>query len=196
MFSGPILRPDGWPFGDLEPMSFEGLMVDPPYRFELYSAKGAKKSPQAQYKTMTMEEIAALPIGALAASNALIWLWATWPLLPQQIALLPGWGFRYVTGGAWNKRLWGPGYRLRSVCEPFLIGVAGEPKSDGRSAPNFIEETRRKHSRKPEEAYRLCEQMMSEARWIEVFSRTDRKDWTAWGYEAGKFNMDEKAEAT
>lgn len=194
LFSGRELVAT-WPFGNLEPMAYGMICADPPWPFELRSAKGAKKSAVAHYATMSIEEIAALPVGALASRDALVWLWATWPRLPEALSVMKGWGFRYVTGGAWNKRLWGTGYRLRSVCEPFLIGVAGDPRTDGRSVPNFIEEKRRKHSQKPEEAYRLCEQMMPGARRIEVFSRKDRKGWAAWGNETGKFNTTtEKAE--
>jgi N6-adenosine-specific RNA methylase IME4 len=45
----------------------------------------------------------------------------------------------------------------------------------------------REHSRKPEEAYRAAELLMPNARRLELYSRTNRPGWDAYGFEAGKF---------
>lgn len=186
LFDGPA-RIDVWPFAGLEPKSYDLVMIDPPTRYELDSEKGETKSPQAQYDTMTIEQIAALPIADLASDNALLWCWATWPLLDRAFEWLDAWGFRYVTGGAWNKRMWGPGYVARSLCEPFLLAKRGFPDVDGRSFANLIEETRREHSRKPEKAYAEAERIMPGARRCEVFACTPRPGWDQWGNELGIF---------
>ena len=55
--------PRPWPFGRLIPFSFDVVMADPPWPWATYSAKGQAKSPEAQYSTMSMDEIAALPVG-------------------------------------------------------------------------------------------------------------------------------------
>lgn len=52
-----------------------------------------------------------------------------------------------------------------------------------------IEASVREHSRKPEQAYLACEALIPEVRKLELFSRTDRAGWTAWGNEAGKFGV-------
>lgn len=189
LFPGSILMPgDGaWPFGEIEPMSYDVIMIDPPWHFELYSEKGEGKSANAQYRTMRTDEIKSMPIGALAKPNAMLWLWATWPLLPYACECVRAWCFEYKTGGAWDKQRWGTGYVMRSVCEPFLIATAGNPKINGTSTPNIIEETRREHSRKPEESYRMAEMMMPNARRIEIFSRCRRPGWDTWGDESDKF---------
>jgi N6-adenosine-specific RNA methylase IME4 len=189
LFRGNLLLPrDGaWPFGSLEPMSYDVLMVDPPWHFELYSEKGESKSANAQYRTMSQDDIRTLPVGALAKPNAMLWLWVTWPLLPFALECLKTWGFEYKTGGAWDKQRWGTGYLMRSVCEPFLIGTSGNPKIRGTSIPNLIEESRREHSRKPEESYRMAEMMVPSARRIEIFSRCKRVGWDTWGDEADKY---------
>jgi len=106
-------------------------------------------------------------------------------------ACLKAWGFRYVTGGSWLKRRsrggisFGPGYRARSACEPFLIAIHGNPKNT-RASLNFIDGLARGHSVKPEEAYAWCESYMPGARRAEIFSRTSRPGWDTWGLEAGK----------
>lgn len=182
----------GSPFEGLEQGVFSFVMADPPWTFRTYSNKGLKKSAQAHYACMTLGDIKALPVASLAAPHALLWLWATWPMLPQALETMAAWGFTYKTGGVWAKRTktgklrWGTGFRLRSVCEPYLIGAIGKPKS-ARNVMNFVDGLAREHSRKPDESYKAAERMMSEARRIELFAREPRSGWTAWGAETDKF---------
>lgn len=183
---------DLWPFGDLQPHSFDFIMADCPHRFMLRSEKGEQKSAQAHYGTMSIEEINALPVLDLAAPNCLLWYWGTAPLLQQHFCTLSSWGFSYCTEGVWvkttkhNKISFGTGYVLRGSHEPFLIAKRGEPKTT-KSVRSVIHGLAREHSRKPEEAYREAERLMPNARRLELFSRTNRKGWTTWGNEAGKF---------
>jgi N6-adenosine-specific RNA methylase IME4 len=73
-----------WPFGDLRPLSFPVILADPPWRFMNFSAAGEKKNPVAHYDCMTTEGIAALPVGQLAAPDAVLFMWATAPMLPRR----------------------------------------------------------------------------------------------------------------
>lgn len=192
LFDGAALRPN-WPFGGIAPMSADLIMADPPWQFALYSAKGEEKSAQAQYATMPTDAICRLPVADLAKRDCLLWLWCTWPMLEDGIAVLKAWGFAYVTGGAWHKTTargktaFGTGYRLRSACEPILIGTVGSPETTA-SVRNIVVGQAREHSRKPEEAYAAAERLMPHAQRIDLFSRLDRPGWTSWGNEAGKFN--------
>jgi N6-adenosine-specific RNA methylase IME4 len=182
-----------WPFAPLVPLSYGLLMVDAPWSFRLYSAKGQRKSAQAHYQCMSTADIAALPVGQLAAPDAVLMLWTTAPMLPVAFGVMSGWGFRYVSMGVWHKRTkhrktaFGTGYRLRSACEPFLLGVIGNPQTSRRHR-NLIEGEARGHSRKPEEAYEWAETYLAGARRVELFSRQARANWDAWGNEAGKFD--------
>lgn len=181
-----------WPFEGLSPLSADLIMADPPWRFELWSSKGESKSAQAQYATMSIDDIKALPVGHLAGGDCLLFMWATFPLLQEALNVMTTWGFKYVTGGAWHKRTsggktsFGTGYRLRSSCEPFLIGTMGNPATT-RACRNLIDAEAREHSRKPEAAYALCEQLMPRSRYVELFSRQMRPGWKCWGNEVGKF---------
>jgi N6-adenosine-specific RNA methylase IME4 len=181
-------------------------MIDPPWNWEAWSDKGEEKSPNAQYTTMTMAAIAALPVGQLLRGNGVVWVWCTWPLIAKQTRMIEDdWGLVVRTGGAWAKRTasgklrLGPGYILRSVCEPFLICTAGAGSGHGfgdGSARNLIETIEdklvdgvaREHSRKPEEAYRLIEDLTPNWWRVDVFSREKRDGWDNWGNEATKFN--------
>lgn len=199
-----------WPFGAMTHFGYDFIMADPPWRFRVWSEKGEEKSPEAQYETMALDEIARLPVGHLASRHCVLFLWTTWPVLldggdpgrgligdpgrspPGEV--MKAWGFRYVTGGAWSKRTvngkpsFGPGYRMRTSCEPFLLGIAGQPETPGAtSARNLIEGLAREHSRKPDEAYAWCEAYMPQARRADLFSRETRPGWDAWGNETAKF---------
>lgn len=182
------------PFADLVPLSYSMIMADPPWKFELYSAKGQRKSPQAHYDCMSGDDIKALPVGHLAAPDSVLFLWATWPMLPQALEVMRAWGFTYKTGGHWHKvtasgkQAFGPGYRVRGSSEPWLLGVIGNPKTS-RSERNSIVGVVREHSRKPEEAFRWCERYMPDARRVELFSRERRPGWHSWGNESEKFNI-------
>ncbi len=194
LFTGADLRPvGGWPFADLAPMAYDLIMADPPWQFELWSSRGEEKSPQAQYRTMDLAVIAALPVADLARRDCLLWLWATFPMLPQALAVLAAWRFRYVTGGVWckatvhGKRAFGTGYVLRSAAEPFLIGKLGEPVTT-RSVRNVVDAAVREHSRKPDAAYAAAEALMPGAARADLFARQRRPGWDGWGNELGKFD--------
>jgi N6-adenosine-specific RNA methylase IME4 len=175
-----------WPFAGLEPMAYDFIMADPPWRFELRSEEGEEKSAQAHYETMDLDAIAALPVADLAAQDCLLWLWATAPMLDQQVELMRRWGFKFKSAGAWNKRRWGPGYVWRGLAEFILLGTRGEPSICGKAVPNFIEESRREHSRKPDRAYAMAEKMMPHARRASLFERPIRQGWEGWGNEYGQ----------
>lgn len=185
-----------WPWGDLEPCAYDVIMADPPWHFELYSEAGEEKSPQAHYRTMSLDDIAALPVADLAARDCLLWLWATAPMLDKQIEILKRWGFRFVTSGTWvkltvhQKVSFGTGYVLRNAHEPFLIGAIGAPRTS-RSVRSVVMGEVREHSRKPEAAYLAAEELVPDApgrkvRRASLFERVPRKGWDGWGDQYGQ----------
>lgn len=183
-----------WPFDPLPPLSFDVIMADPPWSFDNWSEGGNAKNAKAQYACMPLAEIAALPVGHLARGDAWLWLWATYPMLPQAMHVMGAWGFAYVTGGPWVKRgasgklAMGTGYVLRSCSEIFLLGKFGSPRTCSRAVRNVIEAPRREHSRKPDQAYAMAETLFGPARRADLFSRESRSGWQAWGMEAGRFD--------
>ena len=113
-------------------------------------------------------------------------------MLPQAFAVMDAWGFTFKTAGHWAKRTrkgklaFGTGSVLRCAGEPFLIGTRGTPRTT-RSVRSVIEGKVREHSRKPAEAFTAAEQLMPDARRLELFSRQHRPGWSAWGDQVGKF---------
>jgi N6-adenosine-specific RNA methylase IME4 len=184
-----------WPFGKLDMFAYDVIMIDPSTRFETWSDKNQRRSPQSHYRTMPMEEIRALPVGDLARSEGcVLFMWTTWPLIDEAPAIMRGWGFHFSSGGVWVKRTvhgklgFGAGYRLRSACEPWLLGTIGSPMTS-KSHRNVIEGQLREYSRKPDEAYSWLESYMPNAvRRADVYSRESRAGWEAFGDEAGRFD--------
>lgn len=187
---------------DLPLFCYDLVMADPAWPWAAYSDKGLSKSPEAQYDTMTFEDIEALRVGDLLAPGGVMLLWCTWPLIERQAAVMRRWGVEPKTGGVWAKRTasgklrWGTGYILRSVCEPFLIETLPNAGVRGSSLINLVETIEdalvdgiaREHSRKPEEMYSLLEKLAPNARRADIFSRQRRPGWDAWGNEVDKFN--------
>ncbi|KPQ06162.1 MAG: Transcriptional activator, adenine-specific DNA methyltransferase [Rhodobacteraceae bacterium HLUCCA12] len=179
---------------------FDMIMADPPWSFENWSQAGEAKNAKAQYACTSLNWIKDLPVSALAADNAVLWLWATNPMLREAIDVMDSWGFAFKTAGHWVKRTrhgklaFGTGYILRSAGEPFLIGTRGAPRC-ARTVRSVVDGPIREHSRKPDEAFVAAEALLPHARRIELFSRQSRPGWESWGDEAGKFDPIDPKEA-
>lgn len=188
---------DPWPFTPLQRFGYGMIVADPPWRFETYSDRGHAKAPQGKYECMSLDAIKALPVMELAAGDAVLWLWATHPMLPAAIDVMKAWGFRFVTSGVWLKRTrhgkiaFGTGYRLRCGSEPFLIGVTGNPETP-RNIRTAFEGPVREHSRKPDEAYAIAEHMTPPGAFrLDLFARQRRPGWESWGDQTDKFTEGE-----
>lgn len=189
-----------WAFPGLRMFGYDFCMIDCPWPFELWSAAGNEKSAEAQYDCMSLPEIAALPVGELMRSGGVVWMWCTWPLVATGIHadVMRKWGIEPKTGGDWAKRTvngklrWGPGYLLRTVCEPFIIGtIGGDHGFRGTALMNLFETSHdglaREHSRKPDEVYRKIEEVTPHWWRADVFARQRRPDWDCYGKEINKF---------
>lgn len=169
------------------------VYADPPWRFSNRTGKVAPEHRRLdRYDTMTAPEIAALPVADVAADNAHLYLWVPNALLPEGLAVMQGWGFRYVSNLVWAKRRKdggpdgrGVGFYFRNVTELILFGVRGSMRTldPARRQVNMIETVKREHSRKPDEAYELIE-ACSPGPYLEMFARYPREGWSAWGAEA------------
>ncbi|GIT90129.1 DNA methyltransferase [Jannaschia pagri] len=174
-------------FSDLPLFVYDFVMADPPWAFALRSERGEAKSAQAHYECWSMDRIKALPVADLCKPDALLWLWATNPMLDQQIDCLKAWGFSFVTSGHWakttkhGKQAFGTGYVLRGAGEPFLIGRIGRPKT-ARDVRSVIIAQAGRHSEKPDAAFAAAERLLPSAtRRLELFSRRARPGWDVMG---------------
>jgi N6-adenosine-specific RNA methylase IME4/ParB-like chromosome segregation protein Spo0J len=166
------------------PTKFPILCADPPWRYE--HVKTENRAIENQYPTMSLEEICALPVGDLATPDAVLYLWTTAPKLEEAFAVLKAWGFTYRTSIVWDKELIGMGYWVRVQHEHLLIATRGAPPTplpENRSS-SLLRVRRGEHSAKPVEFYELIEKAHPEFAKVELFCRSPREGWTAWGNQA------------
>ncbi|HTU93538.1 MAG TPA: MT-A70 family methyltransferase [Gemmataceae bacterium] len=172
---------------------FGTILIDPPWRFLNRTGKMAPEHRRLhRYPTMSFDEIAALPVGALAALKSHLYLWCPNALLAEGLRILYAWGFTYKTNLVWYKirKDGGPdgrgvGFYFRNVTELLLFGVKGKlrTKQAGRKQVNILLSRKQEHSWKPEEQYDIIE-ACSPGPYIELFARRRRAGWTCWGDQA------------
>jgi len=173
---------------------FASLLADPPWQFQNRTGKMAPEHRRlSRYSTLTMSELALLPVEGLAADTAHLYLWVPNALLPNGLELMSAWGFQYKSNIVWHKIRKdggsdgrGVGFYFRNVTELLLFGVRGKNARTleaGRTQVNYIGTRKREHSRKPDEQYDLIESC-SPGPYLELFARGVRKNWVSWGNQA------------
>lgn len=173
---------------------FGTVLADPPWRFTNRTGKMAPEHRRlSRYRTMTVDEIAALPVGEIVAEPAHLYLWVPNALLWEGLQVLQSWGFAYKTNIVWHKVRRdggsdgrGVGFYFRNVTELLLFGVRGRNArtlAPGRRIVNLLATRKREHSRKPDEQYALIEACSPEPR-AELFARGARAHWALWGNQA------------
>jgi N6-adenosine-specific RNA methylase IME4 len=179
---------------------FATVLADPPWQFQNRTGKMAPEHKRLQrYPTMSLQEIKDLPVEAIVADTAHLYLWVPNALLAEGMQVMEHWGFTYKTNLIWYKvrKDGGPdrrgvGFYFRNVTEMILFGVRGKNArtlQPGRSQENIISSRKREHSRKPDEQYELIEACSSGPH-IELFARGPRKGWFVWGNQAEEYTPD------
>jgi N6-adenosine-specific RNA methylase IME4 len=178
----------------VESRRFGTVLADPPWQFQNKTGKIAPEHRRlARYGTMSLQEIIALPVGSIVSDPSHLYLWCPNALLPQGLAVMEAWGFRYKSNIVWHKVRRdggsdgrGVGFYFRNVTELILFGVRGKAartREAGRRQVNLIATRKREHSRKPDEQYPIIE-ACSFAPFIELFARGVRPNWVIWGDQA------------
>jgi N6-adenosine-specific RNA methylase IME4 len=173
---------------------FGTILADPPWQFTNRTGKVAPEHRRlSRYKTLSLEEIASLPVGAIAEPRSHLYLWVPNALLPEGLAVMSAWGFTYKSNIVWHKVRKdggsdgrGVGFYFRNVTELILFGVRGRnvrTLEAGRRQVNLVAARKREHSRKPDELYPIVEGC-SPGPYLELFARGLRANWTVWGNQA------------
>lgn len=160
---------------DAEP--FTTIAIDPPWR---YGNTATRAAAEDHYPTMSIEEIAALPIPA--AENAHMYLWVTNGFLREGFDLLDAWDFTYKTCITWCKTQIGLGNYFRNATEHVYFATRGSLATRTKNERTWFEAERSVHSRKPHHFYELV-QRNSPGPFLEMFARRPRPGWTVWGNE-------------
>jgi N6-adenosine-specific RNA methylase IME4 len=159
------------------------IYADPPWRYDFAATEN--RAIENQYPTMKLDEIKALPVPEITTDDAVLYLWATAPKLPQALEVMNAWGFTYKTNAVWVKDKIGMGYWWRNQHELLLVGTRcsfSPPSEDLRLSSVFFE-PRTAHSMKPDAIADAIAGMFLNLSKIELFSRQPREGWAAWGNE-------------
>lgn len=164
------------------------IYADPPWRFKPRSDEtGMDRAADNHYPTLDLPELSSLDVLNLAADDAVLFLWATAPMLPEALALMKAWGFGYKSHAVWAKNRDGTGYWFRSAHELLLVGVRGSPPAPapGHQWSSVFPGPVEAHSQKPPQARQLIEDYFPTLPRIELFARSAPEGWDVWGNEAG-----------
>lgn len=178
------------PAGELAALgrTFAVIYADPPWKHEVINeTTGYEKAAENHYPTMTVDAIQALPVGAIAAENAALFLWTTAPHLADAIDTMRAWGFAYKSRAVWDKIDFGTGYWFRDDAEILLLGTRGDVPAPvrGTQARALHREKKGAHSAKPEFYRELIDAYFPGVAKIELFGRGEAPaGWTLWGFEA------------
>lgn len=165
------------------------IYADPPWEYRNTGVNGAATK---HYPTMPLDELRALPdtLGLNIASNAVLFLWITNPLVAEAFDVIDAWGFTYKTNMVWAKTDLvrpGAGFYVRGRHELLFICTRGSftPLAPNLSPPigSVIEAPVHEHSRKPDLVYDIIERLYPGCSYIELFARRSRPGWDAWGNE-------------
>ena len=164
------------------------IVADPPWPYALRRPTINDSRGYPEYAGMTLEEIAALPVVARAADDAVLWLWTTNAFLQPAFDICQAWGFEYRTLLTWAKNKIGLGDWLRGQTEHCLMGSRGAPTITLSNQSTLLRADVRDHSRKPDEFYALVEGLCPAPKRgrLDMFARQARDGWRSWGHESKK----------
>jgi len=81
---------------------FRVVLSDPPWQY-VNSGLADYGHAEAHYPTMSLAELCALPVKDLVEENAVLFLWATAPMLEAPFQVISAWGFEYKANFVWDK---------------------------------------------------------------------------------------------
>lgn len=162
--------------------------ADPPWR---YSQKGLQGAAEHHYPTMGIDELCALPVADLMAEDSALFMWATFPQLPEALRLIKAWGFNYKSMAfVWLKKnkkadswFYGLGFWTRANAEVCLLATRGHPKRQAANVHQFIISPIEAHSKKPDETREKIVALMGDLPRVELFARQTPPGWDVWGNE-------------
>lgn len=170
---------------------YQIIYADPPWTYEktggTTSSRGMAKN---FYETMSLQDICSLDVPSITDDNACLFLWATWPKLPEALKVIKAWGFNYFgLGFEWIKKtsggkdFFGMGYWTRANSEPCLFATKGKMKPLVHNIRQIVEAEIQGHSRKPEIVRDNIVKLMGDIPRIELFARQKTEGWDVFGNE-------------
>lgn len=175
-------------YGNDMEKTYKTILMDPPWQ-ERGGGK-IKRGADRHYALVPTVQLPDVIVGSGLfrpdTDGCSLWVWATANFLTDALWLMEKLGADYVTNVVWVKEgAPGLGQRFRMMHEHLLYGRIGKvpvPVPENR-LPSVIIAPRGKHSQKPEDSFTVIERHDPPGHRLEMFSRTPRPGWDAWGNE-------------
>lgn len=162
------------------------LYVDPPWQ---YSNKGLDYYGHAEwhYPTMSIAELCDMAdeLKDCTASDAVLFLWVTSPMLEDSFKVIRAWGFQYKTSFVWDKVRHNYGHYNSVRHELLLVCTRGSCTPDVAKLFDSVQSIERtdEHSEKPEQFREIIDTIYTRGERLELFARREIDGWNSWGNE-------------
>jgi N6-adenosine-specific RNA methylase IME4 len=170
---------------------YDVLVIDPPWPIEKIARDVRPNQARLDYRTMSVEQIAALALPTRAHCH--VWLWTTHRFLPRAFDVLKAWGLKYVCTFVWHKPGGFQPVGLPQLnCEFAVYARRGSPKfASTKGLKTCFAAPRGKHSEKPDAFYSMVRKTTPgtqdrHRRWnrLDMFNRRAIEGFDRWGLEA------------
>lgn len=201
-------------YGALPSGPFATIVADPPWDYSrklsaggtsgyspVHPSRGGNRGAANHYSTLSLNNLAELPVEQVAADQAHLYLWTTGAFMVEAHTLAQVWGFQPKGVIPWIKvkkdaarhvaeadgdlhaalRM-GMGLYVRWASEFVVFAVRGKLPALRHDVTGVVFAERGRHSQKPEELYRLVEAVSPGPR-LELFARSKRPGYEVWGNE-------------
>jgi N6-adenosine-specific RNA methylase IME4 len=183
-------------------VKYRTIVADPPWNVMAGPLRGGVPwkfgppsnfgpSEKLDYPSMSVDEIAALPVAREAAdTNCALYLWTINAYVEAAYQVARAWGFKPSTLLVWAKNPMGGGLggAFGITTEYCLYARKGSP-TERRTTGTWFNWKRHyvngkpSHSSKPDAFFDLVQQV-SEGPFLELFARRERMFWDSWGNES------------
>ena len=172
--------------------SYFAIAVDPPWPVKKIPRKvRPKQKAELDYWTMTLDQIAAIPISDLChPEGAYCYLWSTHKFIHKALDILEGWGFEDRGAMMWLKKTGMTPFGLVQLdSERVAYGVRGDPPikrfdilphHTGRDDGLAFTGVSTRHSEKPSEFYEIV-RLIHPAPRLNLFARKPHQGFDNWG---------------
>ncbi|ANI90111.1 hypothetical protein A9P82_12950 [Arachidicoccus ginsenosidimutans] len=177
------------------------IYADPPWKFKFFADGFPNRTAESHYRVQSLEDLKQMDIPSIMAKDAVLFMWATFPLLPDALDLGRAWGFNFRTVAFTWVKLYkhnykpfiGMGYYTRANAEIVLLFIRGKPlKRQSNKVEQVLISKIGQHSQKPHEIRERIVQLYGDLPRVELFARSrlgffpdeEYKGWDVFGDEA------------
>ena len=165
-----------WPTG-----KYRVIYADPPWQYS-NSQPDYHTVQDDHYPTMTLSDICRLPVGEISPDDAVLFLWATSPILEDAFKVINAWGFKYKASFIWDKVKHNMGHYNSVRHEFLLIATRGSCQPDNPKLFDSVQAIERTdHSAKPKVFRTIIDTLYPYGKRIELFARAKADGWEQYG---------------